>query len=304
MPIPDFQSTMRPFLANLADGQPHTIADLHNKICEDFKLTPDEIKKRINSGRQIVIRNRVGWARTYLYKAGLIDIPNKGEAKITERGELALKECPERVDVKYLKRYPEFLEFVTPKQTDSTATESAEVAADEKTPEEQLDAVHKSITAALIDELLNTIKNGTPTFFERLVVDLMLAMGYGGSREDAGEATQATNDDGIDGTIKEDRLGLDTIYLQAKRWKNTVLRPEIDKFIGSLTRNRARKGVFITTSDFSAGALEAVKGLDMKIVLIDGQQLAELMIEHGLGVICEKSYELKKLNNDYFNDEN
>lgn len=292
---------MRPLLSYLADGKAHTLSDLYGQICKDFKMTEAEINQRTNSGRQTIIRNRVGWARTYLHKANLMTIPNRGEAQITERGQQALKECPSRIDVKFLKRYPEFLEFITPKQTSSADTESV---AEESTPEEQLDAAYKAITGALTDELLNTIKSGTPSFFEDLVVDLMLAMGYGGSREDAGAATQATNDDGIDGTIKEDRLGLDTIYLQAKRWQNTVQRPEIDKFIGSLTRNRARKGVFITTSDFSSGARDAVQTLDMKVVLIDGKQLAELMIEHNLGVTCEKIYEVKKLNNGFFNEDN
>lgn len=304
MPIPDFQSIMRPLLNQLKDGKPHTVSDLHEGLCREFKLSSAEYLKRTNSGRQTVMRNRVGWARTYLYKAGLIDIPDKGEAQITERGIQALSECPDRVDVKYLKRYPEFLKFITPKQHDLSATTSnTENVAEDSTPEEQLDAAHKAITDALSDDLLNTIKNAKSTFFEQLVVDLMLAMGYGGSRKEAGQATQATNDDGIDGIIKEDRLGLDTIYLQAKRWHNTVHRPEIDKFIGSLTRNRARKGVFITTSDFSAGALEAVNGLDMKIVLIDGQQLAELMIEHNLGVTRKEVYEVKQIDNDYFNED-
>jgi restriction system protein len=302
MPIPDFQEIMRPLLSYLADGKAHTLSELYDRICKDFKMTDAEINKRTNSGRQTIIRNRVGWARTYLHKANLITIPNRGEAEITERGLQALKEEPARIDVKYLKRYPEFLEFIKPKQRDSSS--SNETEAEESTPEEQLDTAHKAITDALIDDLLNSIKSAKPTFFEQLVVDLMLAMGYGGSRKDAGEATRATNDDGIDGTIKEDRLGLDTIYLQAKRWQNTVQRPEIDKFIGSLTRNRARKGVFITTSEFSPGAREAVQNLDMKVVLIDGLQLAELMIEHNLGVTRKEVYEVKQIDNDYFSEDN
>lgn len=303
MPIPDFQEVMRPMLSYLADDKPHTLSELHDRIRDEFKLSNEDVNKRTNSGRQTVLRNRVGWARTYLHKANLITIPNRGEAQITERGHQALKESPTKIGVNFLKRYPEFLEFITPKQHDTSATSEAGVTVDESTPEEQLDAAHKAITDALIDDLLNTIKSATPVFFEQLVVDLMLAMGYGGSRKEAGQATQATNDDGIDGIIKEDRLGLDTIYLQAKRWQNTVQRPEIDKFIGSLTRNRARKGVFITTSDFSTGALDAVNGLDMKIVLIDGQQLADLMIEHNLGVTRKEVYEVKQIDSDYFNED-
>ncbi len=304
MPIPDFQSIMRPMLQHLSDGQQHSITELHDKISDDFGLTSEERKERINSGKQTVMRNRVGWARTYLNKAGLLEIPVKGHAQITERGRQALDECPDRVDVKYLKQYEEFLEFLTPKSQGQVTEVGAETTGEESTPEEQLEAAHKAIVKSLADEILDTIRTATPTFFEQLVVDLMISMGYGGSRKEAGQATQSTNDDGIDGIIKEDRLGLDTIYLQAKRWQNTVHRPEIDKFIGSLTRHRARKGVFITTSDFSPGALDAVHTLDMKIVLIDGQQLAELMIEHNLGVTRKEVYEVKQIDSDYFNEDN
>lgn len=304
MPIPDFQSIMRPLLTQLADGRPHTISELHDDICQEFGLTSEEIAERISSGKQTVMRNRVGWARTYLNKAGLLEIPARGQAQLTQRGRQALEECPDRVDVKYLKRYEEFRDFHAAKPLGQGAATEIGSTEDEATPEEQLEAAHKAIVKSLADELLTEIKNATPKFFEDLVVDLMIAMGYGGSKKEAGQATQATNDDGIDGIIKEDRLGLDIIYLQAKRWQNTVHRPEIDKFIGSLTRNRARKGVFITTSNFSDGARDAVMSLDMKVVLIDGQQLAELMIEHNLGVTRKEVYEVKQLDSDYFNDEN
>ena len=205
----------------------------------------------------------------------------------------------------YLKRFEEFRAFHAPKVETSEAQTSRSAEQDETTPEEQLAASYQAINQSLADELIATIHAATPTFFEQLVVDLMLAMGYGGSRKEAGRATQATGDDGIDGIIKEDRLGLDIIYLQAKRWKkdNTVHRPEIDKFIGSLTRHRARKGVFITTSDFSNNAKEAIKNLDMKVALIDGQQLAELMIEHNLGVTTKDVYEVKQFDSDYFSEE-
>lgn len=305
MAIPDYQSVMRPLLAYLSDGQIHSISEIHDALCKHFELSPDEIKERLASGTQTIIRNRVGWARTYLSKAGLISIPQRAHATITERGLQALAECPERVDVRYLKRYEEFREFHAPKAEPSEVQPSISVDQDETTPEEQLATSYQAINKSLADELITTIRAATPGFFEKLVVDLMLAMGYGGSRKEAGQATQATSDDGIDGIIKEDRLGLDIIYLQAKRWKkgNTVHRPEIDKFIGSLTRHRARKGVFITTSDFSTGAKEAIKNLDMKVVLIDGQQLAELMIEHNLGVTTKDVYEVKQFDSDYFSEE-
>lgn len=300
MPIPDFQTLMRPLLAQLADGESRAVSTLHDALCTQFRLTPEDIKQRISSGTQTVMRNRVGWARTYLGKAGLLEIPQRSYAKITERGLQALRQCPERIDIKFLKKYDEFREFVSAKTEDKEIGSPTVTEQDHTTPEERLASSYQAINKSLADELIATIRAAHPSFFEQLVVDLMLAMGYGGSRKEAGQATQATNDDGIDGIIKEDRLGLDTIYLQAKRWQATVQRPEIDKFIGTLTRQRARKGVFITTSEFSDGARAAVHSLDIKVVLIDGQQLAELMIEHNLGVTRKEVYEVKQIDSDYF----
>ena len=300
MPIPDYQTLMRPLLAQLADGNVHPLSDLLKELTAEFQLTPEEAKEKLPSGRQTVISNRIGWAKTYLDKAGLLETPKRAHYKITDRGLKALEECPEQIDNEYLHKFDEFQQFSTPS---SSKEGEAKVKESETTPDEQIAAAHQALNSSLVDEILTSIKGASPTFFEQLVVDLMLAMGYGGSRKEAGQATQATNDDGIDGIIKEDRLGLDTIYLQAKRWQNTVHRPEIDKFIGSLTRHRARKGVFITTSEFSPGALDAVHTLDMKIVLIDGQQLAELMIEHNLGVTRKEVYEVKQIDSDYFNEE-
>lgn len=305
MPIPDYQSIMRPLLAVLGDSQPHQIAELYDQMAITFALTPDEINERLPSGKQTVMRNRVGWARTYLHKAGLLELPGKGLTRITERGVQALKECPERIDNGYLKRFEEFNLFASPGKTEQQNTLPFQVTAQSSvTPDEQIANAYLALNKSLGDEILTAIKSASASFFEQVVVDLMLAMGYGGSREEAGKATQKTNDDGIDGIIKEDRLGLDIIYLQAKRWQNTVHRPEIDKFIGSLTRHRARKGVFITTSSFSDGARDAVRTLDMKVVLIDGSQLAELMIEHSLGVTRKEVYEIKQLDSDYFSEDN
>lgn len=304
MPIPDYQTLMRPLLARLADGNIHPLSDLLKELITEFRLTPEEVKEKLPSGRQTVISNRIGWAKTYLDKAGLLETPKRAHYKITERGLKALEECPEQIDNDYLRRFEEFQQFSTPSNSKGDeANIEAKVRESETTPDEQIAAAHQALNSSLVDEILTSIRTASPSFFEQLVVDLMLAMGYGGSRKEAGQATQATNDGGIDGIIKEDRLGLDTIYLQAKRWQNTVHRPEIDKFIGSLTRNRARKGVFITTSGFSPGALEAVHTLDMKIVLIDGQQLAELMIEHNLGVTPKEVYEVKQIDSDYFSEE-
>lgn len=300
MAVPDFQSVMRPVLATVQNGIPMPLNEVREQVAEQFQLTEDERKERLPSGHQTVINNRVGWARTYLNKAGLLCIPTKGMVQITPRGIAALANGPERITVRWLKQFPEFADFHTakPRELDVPALLDVEVA--ETTPDEQLADAHQALVQSLADELLVQVRAATPSFFEQLVVDLMIAMGYGGSRKEAGNATQATNDDGIDGTIKEDKLGLDVIYLQAKRWTNTVHRPEIDKFIGALTRQRARKGVFITTSEFSEGARTAALGLDIKVVLIDGVELARLMVENNLGVSIKQVYEVKQLDSDYF----
>ncbi len=303
MAIPDFQSVMRPVLQAVGDGVPLPLSALRVRIADVFKLTEEERKERLPSGNQTVINNRVGWARTYLNKAGLLTIPNKGMVQITVRGREALASGPERITVSWLKQFPEFADFHTakPQVIDAAAVVDSDLA--ETTPDEQLAEAYQALQQSLADELLAQVRAATPSFFEQVVVDLMIAMGYGGSRKEAGKATQLTNDDGIDGIIKEDKLGLDVIYLQAKRWANTVHRPEIDKFIGALTRKRARKGVFITTSDFSTGAKDAARGLDIKVVLIDGIELARLMVEHNLGVSVKQVYEVKQIDSDYFSEE-
>ncbi|QIB50013.1 restriction endonuclease [Pseudomonas sp. OIL-1] len=303
MAIPDFQSLMRPVLAAVADGAPVALSSLREQVANSSQLTEAELHERVASGKQTVINNRIGWARTYLNKAGLLHIPAKGMVQITERGLEVLSTGPERITVGWLKRYPEFASFHTPRPADNPIEAEQTEPVEQATPDEQLSSAHQTLVKSLADELLEQVRAATPTFFERVVVDLMIAMGYGGSRKEAGQATQATNDDGIDGIIKEDKLGLDVIYLQAKRWTNTVHRPEIDKFIGALTRRRARKGVFITTSDFSAGAREAALSLDMKVVLIDGVELAALMVENNLGCSVKHVYEVKQLDSDYFNED-
>ncbi|WP_325918497.1 restriction endonuclease [Pseudomonas frederiksbergensis] len=300
MPIPDFQSVMRPILATVADHTPLALSELRERIANEFQLSEEERSERLPSGKQTVINNRVGWARTYLNKAGLLSIPAKGLVQITERGREALNSGPARITVRWLKQYPEFAAFHTTSPADDPALALQSEPVEQATPDEQLAAAHQALTQSLADELLALVRAASPTFFEQLVVDLMIAMGYGGSRKEAGRATQQTNDDGIDGIIKEDKLGLDVIYLQAKRWTNTVHRPEIDKFIGALTRQRARKGVFITTSDFSNGAREAAMSLDIKVVLIDGLELARLMVENNLGCNVKQVYEVKHLDSDYF----
>ncbi len=300
MSIPDFQSVMRPVLATVQNGAPLPLSEVRERVADQFQLSEDERKELLPSGNQTVINNRVGWARTYLNKAGLLCIPAKGMVQITSGGLNALANGPERITVRWLKQFPGFANFHTAKPQVADLPSALDIEISETTPDEQLAQAHQALVQSLADELLALVRAATPSFFEQLVVDLMIAMGYGGSRKEAGKATQATNDGGIDGIIKEDKLGLDVIYLQAKRWTNTVHRPEIDKFIGALTRQRARKGVFITTSDFSDGARTAALGLDIKVVLIDGVELARLMVENNLGVSVKQVYEVKQLDSDYF----
>lgn len=302
MAIPDFQQCMRPLLAAIEDGQITHFNEAYEAVCNCFQVTDEEKRAMLPSGKQTIIRNRCGWARTYMKKAGLLTSPARSHIQITEEGLKALQERPENIDVSYLKaNYPSFVEFHTakPKTNSSPVIEAQEVT----DPSERLQNAYEEINASLAAELLDTIKTNSWQFFERLVVDLMIAMGYGGSSKESGEATQYTNDEGIDGIINEDKLGLDKIYLQAKRWENTVQRPEIDKFIGALTRKGANKGVFITTSNFSSGALDAATGLKINVVLIDGKQLADLMIQYDLGVNTKEAFLVKDIDSDYFNED-
>ncbi len=301
MAIPDYQSLMLPLLTLASDGHEHAYREAINTLATQFQLTAEERRELLPSGKQPIFDNRVGWAKTYLAKAGLLEIPRRAYFQISNIGREVLATNPDKINAAFLRQYESFREFTAPNTPETQIAENVNTQGD-ITPDEQIDQAWQQLNQTLADEILENIRKASPVFFEQLVVDLMLAIGYGGSRKEAGQATQATSDDGIDGIIKEDRLGLDTIYLQAKRWQNIVHRPEIDKFIGSLTRNRARKGVFITTSDYSIGAREAVNNLDIKVVLLDGKQLAQLMIEHNLGVTRKEIYEVKHLDSDYFTD--
>lgn len=302
MAIPDYQKLMLPLLQWLADGQPHTAREAYNHLSEHFLLTPDERDELLPSGNQPVIENRVGWAKTYLKKAGLIDSPKRGLWQISPRGQQFLSTQPACLTNNDLEQFAEFQTFKLNSKLDVSLKTPEQFDVKEQTPTENLDASYQKIRETLAAELLSSVKSCSPAFFERLVVDLMLAMGYGGSRRDAGEATRLTADGGIDGVIREDRLGLDTIYLQAKRWEGTVGRPEIQKFAGALQGERARKGVFITTSDFSKEAREFVERLDATIVLINGMKLSELMMDFNVGVTIRHRYEVKHIDGDYFED--
>ncbi|WP_338462479.1 restriction endonuclease [Synechococcus elongatus IITB7] len=300
MPLPDYQALMLPLLQLLADQQVHRTRAVIEALAESFQLTPAERQHLLPSGKQFTFDNRVGWARTYLKKAGLIDSPQRGFLQITAAGQEVLRHNPFKIDVGYLDRFEGFREFRGPSSTTTETPAIAVPTQTSNTPEENLDAVYQQLRSDLRVELLQTIKSCSPAFFERLVVELLVAMGYGGSRREAGQAIGRNNDEGIDGIIKEDRLGLDIIYIQAKRWEAVVGRPEIQKFAGALQGQRARKGIFITTSAFSKEATDYVRKIDSKIILIDGQTLAEYMIDNNVGVTVEATYELKRIDRDYF----
>jgi len=254
------------------------------------------------SGRQATFDNRVGWARTYLKKAGLLISTRRGYYQITERGMEILKQKPPEITASFLKQFPEFVEFQRPQK--GKVKEEVEQDTDEtQTPEEEIEMAYQRVRQELAADLLQTVMSCSPTFFEWLVIDLLVKMGYGGTRRDAGQAVGRSGDGGIDGIINEDRLGLDIVYIQAKRWDNTVGRPEIQKFAGALQGQRAKKGIFITTSDFTRQAQEYVSRIDSKIVLIDGNTLAQLMIDYNIGVATVGMYELKRVDSDYFTEE-
>jgi restriction system protein len=305
MPIPDFQTIMLPLLDALSDGNEHGLVELTETLATHFQLTEEERKVRLPSGIQARFDNRVGWARTDLRMAGLVEGVGRGIIRITERGLNVLKAPPARIDRKFLRQFPEYELYVVRNRENSKQQNSSDTQDEDtnQTPEEVLEFSYQGLRQKLAEDLLERIKQNSPTFFERLVVDLLVAMGYGGSRKDAGEAVGRSGDGGIDGIIKEDKLGLDAIYIQAKRWKGTVGRPIAQEFAGSLEGHRARKGVLITTSQFSQEAWDYVSRIEKKIVLIDGVHLAQLMIDHGIGVAEVATYTVKKVDSDYFSEE-
>jgi restriction system protein len=303
MAIPNYQSLMLPLLRFAADESDHTTREAVDILATEFQLTPAERNELLASGQQAIFNNRVGWANAYLKKAGLLESPRRGALRITARGKQVLGDNPAKIDVKYLERFPEFIEFrdASRNSRETERTESV-VAATEQTPEETLEFAHQSIRLSLAQDILTHILSCSPAFFERLVVELLVKMGYGGSRRDAGERIGQSGDGGIDGIIKEDRLGLDTIYIQAKRWQGSVGRPEIQKFVGALQGQCAKKGVFITTSFYTAEAIDYASRIDTKVVLIDGKLLANLMMDFDVGVSVSASYIVKRIDSDYFEE--
>jgi restriction system protein len=295
---------MLPLLRYASDGVARHLNDAVGALTSEFSLTEEERSAYLPSGQQTVIQNRVAWARSYMKKAGLLSTPRRGYLQITDRGRDVIKENPERIDVAFLERFPEFIQFKNLRHTEEVEASASVIdtpqPSQDQTPHEALERAHDRLRSELAAEILSTIKGSAPSLFEEIVVDLIVKMGYGGSRKDAGQAVGRRGDEGIDGIIKEDRLGLDIIYLQAKRWEGSVGRPEIQKFAGALDGQRARKGIFITTSEFTKEAEDYVSRIDKKIILIDGVTLARLMIDFSVGVTSVVTYEVKKIDSDYF----
>lgn len=307
MAIPDYQTLMLPVLAVAAEGETR-VPLAAGKIADALGLTEEEREEILPSGKQRVLHNRIHWAKFYMMKAGLINFPKRGVFVATDAGTALLATQPTIIDVDLLKSYPAFVEFYGAASSGASASETpAALAATESsiTPEEQIDAAHSVLTSALQIDLLAQILEQTPAFFERVIVDLLVAMGYGGSHENATMRLGKSGDGGIDGIVDEDRLGLDRIYLQAKRYANhvSVGRPEIQGFVGSLVGLGASKGVFVTTSTFSSPAVDFARGLQQRVILIDGARLTELMVEFGVGVRTSRVVEVKRLDEDFFSED-
>ena len=310
MAIPDYQELMLPLLRLAASGTEHKFRDAVEQLAAEYKLTNDDRAAMLPSGTAPVFDNRVGWARTYLKQAGLLESPRRGIFRISGDGKTLLQEKPTKIDISLLHKYPKFREFLSRKREDrESQAETGREARQESendlsaTPEDSLANAYSRLRKGLEADLLEQVKKLSPSFFERLVVDLLVRMGYGGNRADAGRAIGRSGDDGIDGIINEDKLGLEVIYIQAKRWDATVGRPEIQKFAGALQGQRARKGIFITTSEFSREAEDYAARIDSRIILINGEKLTSLMFDHNVGVTATGVYELKKLDSDYFEGE-
>jgi len=304
--IPDYQTLMLPVLKNAAE-RVVKMSDVADPIADDLGLTEAEREELLPSGRQRVFYNRLAWAKFYMVKAGLIDTPQRGRFTASAAGKSLLASNPSSIDTNLLKTYPEFSDFIANAvSTENNESEAGVVAVSSTaTPEDQIDAAYGVLHASVKADLLQRILDNTPAFFERLIVDLLVAMGYGGSHESAAQRLGKSGDGGIDGVIDEDRLGLDRIYVQAKRYapESSVGRPAIQGFVGSLVGNGATKGVFVTTCTFSSHASEYVRHLPQRVILIDGERLCELMIEYGVGVRIARTITVKRVDEDFFADE-
>jgi restriction system protein len=301
MAIPDYQKIMLPLLKYSSDGIEHSFRDAVEKVANFFGVTDIERSELLPSGKYPIFDNRVGWAKTYLTKACLLEVPKRGYFNISERGVNLLKKSPSEITSKSLEQFEEFKEFASQKKSHQTNISSEIIISnDNSTPEDVLAKAYIELKESIELEVLEQIKSVSPMFFEQLVIDLLVSMGYGGNRQDAARAVGKSGDGGIDGIINEDRLGLDVIYIQAKRWDNVVGRPEIQKFAGALEGQRARKGIFITTSSFTKEAIDFANNIQKKIILIDGKRLSKLMVENNVGVSVVGTYAIKKIDLDYF----
>lgn len=294
---------MRPLLAAHEDGAEHEIAATREQLADEFGLSEEDRAERIPSGRVTTLQNRVGWAATYLFRSGLLERPQRAHYRITQRGTETLAQHQDRIDLSVLKQFDEFQEF---RQTDHTgekpSNETVDPASQGGTAEERIGAGYRELRAALAADLLDRVRDGSWEAFEQLVLDVLRAMGYGGPEGSIERLGGQGGDEGVDGVIREDTLGLDLIYVQAKSWEATVGRPEVQKFFGALHGKRATKGVFITTSKFSAEARDFAQGVTPRVILVDGRQLAELMIDHGVGVNVRQTFEIKDINVEYFDE--
>src|SRR4030042_6516129 len=299
MSIPGFQEVLLPLLKLLEDKKEHSLRENIDNLTKHFGLTQEEQRELLPSGKQAIFDNRVGWARTHMKKAGLLESTRRGFFRITDRGLQVLNQKLAKIDVKFLEQFEEFKEFRAIKREKPIELDEET----ETTPEEALANAYQNLKNELAIELLQQLKASSPTQFENIVIDLLVAMGYGGSRKEAAKAIGKRGDEGIDGIINEDRLGLDVIYVQAKKWEGTVGRPEIQKFAGALQGQHAKKGIFITTSNFSKEAVDFASRVDNKIILLDGDTLVQYMIDHKIGVTPFVNYEVKKIDLDYFTDE-
>lgn len=305
MGVPGFQDLMLPLLTIAADGQEHTISEVIEKLPIQMNISEEDQKELLPSGTQTILYNRVAWAITYLSKSLLLDKCGRGRFKISSRGSDVLKKNPVRIDINFLDQFSEFREFKTKKAVKAwdTRKHTMPIPAStdsENTPAERLESAYEELRETLADDLQSHIRESTPKFFEHLVIRLLVAMGYGGGQIDRTEVTGKSGDEGIDGIIQEDKLGLDMVYIQAKKWDNSVGPGEIDKFVGSLMRKKATKGVFITSGTYTNGARNAAREAAVKVRLIDGEELADLMIDFNVGVAPSDTYVVKKVDTDFF----
>ena len=301
MPIPDFQSLMLPLLQHFADGEEHANQETMDALAQGLQLTEAERGQLLPSGKQTIFTNRVAWAKSHFKQAGLLDAPRRGVYRLTERGREVLRGHPGPITLRFLDQFPEHRAFRSQTKADVPVEDSQ--PSNTLTPQEYIESGYQQMRTTLATDLLTRVKECSPEFFERLVIELLLAIGYGGSRQEAGQAVGKSGDGGIDGIIKEDRLGLDVIYIQAKRWEGIVGRPEVQKFAGALQGQRARKGIFLTSSAFTKEAVTFAAAIESKIVLIGGTELVALMIDHNIGVTPVASYEIKRIDTDYFTGE-